>query len=236
MKFRYNGLLLVPLFLVVALTCGPSVNSVIFPRQLPNRDNFKILILGNSITGAPELGKNWTEGWGMAASSPQMDYVHVLYNYFQDSLKYGPQMITFNLRKFEDSFPTFDFSELDTLKRFNADLIIFRIGDNINPVMAVDSYLNEKFDTLLQYFSQNDRQVLLCTSCWFSNKTVDAIMREVCRKKQISFIDISSLYNDKSNQASSEREISDPWVGRHPGDKGMNKIADILWENISSML
>jgi hypothetical protein len=229
-------LFIVPMVFATMFTCSQSVNNVIFIKKISNLNNLKILILGNSITGAPELGKSWTEGWGMAASSSQMDYVHILYNYIQDSIKSGPQMITYNLAGYERNFPSYDFSEFDTLKQFNADLIIFRIGDNINPYMAINSYLWEKYDSLLQYFAQNQQQVLLCTSSWYSNKTVDAIMRSVCKKNNISFIDISNLIIDKTNQASSERDINNSGIGSHPGDRGMKKIADILWENISMML
>jgi hypothetical protein len=222
--------------LLIFLTCSPSVNNVWFPKKLSNKDNLKILILGNSITGAPPIGQSWTEGWGLAASSPEKDYVHVLYSYFQNSLAYSPQLITYDLRQFEYNFSSFDFSGLAPLNQFNADLIIIRIGDNIETDISVSSYLWDKFDALLQYLSQNPNQTIVCTSSWYTKITVNTIMREVCRKRQISFIDISYLYDDKSNQASSERAISDKRVGSHPGDKGMKKIADILWENIVNML
>jgi len=196
----------------------------------------RILIFGNSITGAPESLENWEYGWGLAASSPDSDYVHLLYAHFKDTLGYAPEMITFDLGDFERHFPAYDYSKLDTLKQFHADLIIFRIGDNINSDMAVESYLWESFGSLLDYVTQNKDQVIICTSSWFTNSTVDAIMRETCAKKQVSFLDISQLINDKSNQASSERPISDPGVGAHPGDKGMREITTALWRVISQML
>lgn len=224
------------LCLAASLLCSPNGNDRLFIENISNRSNLRILIFGNSITGAPDSIGNWENGWGLAASSPQTDYVHVLYNYFKDSLKYGPELITFDLRYFERNFPAYDFTRLDTLKHFGADLIIFRIGDNIDPNMAVESYLWEKFAALLDYITINKDQVIVCTSCWYTKKTVDAIMREVCIKKQVSFVDINYLFNDKSNQASSERSISDPGVGSHPGDKGMREIANALWRVIVQML
>jgi hypothetical protein len=233
---KFHVLSTISLWSLFFLSCNLTVGDSIFFKKIANRDNLKILILGNSITGAPAFLEDWKLGGGLAASTPEADYVHILFKYISETLHYEPQMITVSINAWEKNFPVFDLTEWDTLKNFKADLILFRIGDNIQGELAVKAYFWEKFDTLISFFLQNEEQVVLCTSSWYHNKTVDAIMKTVCEKRHISFIDISPLYSDQSNHASSERPIKDWGIGSHPGDKGMRAIADILWKNISSML
>jgi hypothetical protein len=223
------------IFFIGLLKCSPLENDISYKKN-PNKNNLKILVLGNSITGAPAAPTDWSNVWGMAASAPQNDYVHILHDYFTDTLKYKPQIIAVSLTAFEHDFPSFDFSSLDSIKTLNADLIVFRIGDNVKDDMAVKDHFWEKFEALLDYFCINDSQVIICTSSWFTNRSVNTMMKAVCRKKNILFVDISPLFIDKSNRASSERYIKDAGVGKHPGDRGMKKIADLLWNTIVRML
>lgn len=218
------------------VTCNIPIQNRIYFKKISNTNNLKILILGNSITGAPSQITNWQDCWGVAASAPEKDFVHLLKGNFVDALKYEPRLVAYNLSGFERNFPTFDLNSLDSLKKYNADLIILRFGDNVLKDMAIKGHFWEKFEELANFINQNENQVIFCTSSYYPNRNVDAIMKAVCEKKEISFIDITSIYYDKSNRASSERNIENSGIGSHPGDKGMRMIADILWENIKVML
>ena len=46
------------------------------------------------------------------------------------------------------------------------------------------------------------------------------------------FVDNCKLGGDESNYARSERKIEHAGVAGHPGDKGMQAIADTLWSAI----
>ena len=53
-------------------------------------------------------------------------------------------------------------------------------------------------------------------------------MRQSCAAVGGVFIDISGLGKDESNYARSERKYSHDGVAGHPGDKGMQSIADAI--------
>lgn len=239
MTRRYANLFLLAPSIVIltSLTCYLPLENELYYKKIQYTNTLKILILGNSITGAPN---NFIDDWhnycGMSASVPEKDYVHLLYNHLADTLNSNPEMITYGLGSFERGFPTFNFETLDSLVKFNADLIIVRIGDNVIKEMATSKHYWEKYQTLLSFLCQDQHQVIICTSSWYANRNVDAMMKAVCKVNTISFIDISNLINDKSNQASSERQIKDKGVGSHPGDKGMAEIEKALWSVISKML
>jgi hypothetical protein len=216
--------------------CTATSNTLTYDKKVSNASHLKILVLGNSITGAPSHLVNWQDCHGIAASSPQNDYMHFLFNLIQGELHYAPEMKAIDIGEFERNFPSFDLDILDTLRTYNADLILFRIGDNVNSVMALKQHFWDKFEELINFLNTDERKVIICTSSYYPNKSVDAVIRALCEKKCISFIDISYLYNDESTHAYSERTIEDPGISSHPGDKGMQEIADILWSDIKGRL
>ena len=76
----------------------------------------KVLILGNSITYAPA---NPAEGWncscGMAASSVDKDYVHLLEARFK-TLNTSTTVDVVNIGEFEGNFATYDFNQLQNYR------------------------------------------------------------------------------------------------------------------------
>jgi hypothetical protein len=218
------------------LTCTlKNTNDFLVTVKLPSVNNLNIVILGNSITGAPLDTQVWNYGWGLSASSPEKDYVHLLYQDFVQYLGYSPYFKTLKMYDFEQNFLNFDYKRLYFIDTIKPQIIILRFGDNIDGTAAVSDHLWKSFDLLLKTLKPKT-DVVICTSRWYPNKTVDAIMRHCCIENGISFIDISYLYNDKRNLASSEREFSDKDWGTHPGDRGMEEIAAILWNHIRQIL
>ena len=95
-----------------------------------------ILYLGNSITlhaPAPEIG--WHGEWGMAASAPENDYVHVLNRLISQTGKfvaYKAENIAFVEREPE----RFCVDSFEKYVKFTPDLIVIRIGENITSKKA----------------------------------------------------------------------------------------------------
>jgi hypothetical protein len=199
--------------------------------RINKNDNIKILILGNSITGAPSLEKDWTAGWGLASSTPENDYVHILHNKLSEYLGYKPYFKTFGVADFECNFNNYDLNKLAFIDTIHPDIILLRIGDNIKLDYAINHKLWNYFEKMIDYLrSRSD--LVLCSSCWIESKSVDDIMKACCNKYNASFIDISYLSSRPYAQALSERPDIAWEVGTHPGDRGMEDIADVIFKGL----
>ncbi|HNP07883.1 MAG TPA: SGNH/GDSL hydrolase family protein [Cyclobacteriaceae bacterium] len=184
----------------------------------------KVLILGNSITitrPAPEIG--WFGDWGMAATSADNDYVHLLINKFKtynDSIEVRFASIS----HFERQFWDFDYSQLKDFQSFAPDLIIIRIGENVNEEDARNREFQKYLHELITYL-RNGRQIAICnTGTFWKSPAVTEQIEAISEKENYIFVPLSDLSNKKSNLATDQ--YVDPGVSAHPSDKGMKEIAD----------
>ena len=103
------------------------------PANKANPTSQKILFLGNSITlhsPAPDIG--WTGNWGMAASSEDKDYVHLVTAGLAKSFGSPPKTMVRNVAGFEREYATFEAStKLKEETEFGAGIIIVAIGENV---------------------------------------------------------------------------------------------------------
>jgi hypothetical protein len=67
----------------------------------------RILFLGNSITlHGPKADIGWTGNWGMAASSEDKDYVHLVTSALARAYRIEPQIMVENIADFERNYAT----------------------------------------------------------------------------------------------------------------------------------
>jgi HAMP domain-containing protein len=202
----------------------------------PPRIFSKVLILGNSITlhaPAPEIG--WTGHWGMAASSAEHDYVHLLTRQLAAAAPQPPEIRVRNIAEFERGYATYDPSSAmaDDLA-FGAGLVILAIGENIpEPTTeAEQADLAAAVGRLLRELQRHGQPTVIVRSSFWPHAIKDGILREASRKAGATFVDIAALGRDEANAARSERVIDHPGVAAHPGDRGMQALARALFEAI----
>jgi hypothetical protein len=192
----------------------------------------RILFLGNSITlhgPAPQIG--WDGNWGMAASTREKDYVHVLADSLAKLWGTAPVLRIDNLADFERHYDTYDLNAgLDKYLDFKPDVVVVAIGENVATLGSDDAKARYKasFTRLLQALADNGRPKIFVRSCFWPEEVRDDIMRESCKRVGGVFVDIGALGKVESNYARSERSIAHAGVAGHPGDKGMKAIADAL--------
>jgi hypothetical protein len=73
---------------------------------------------------------------------------------------------------------------------------------------------------------------LVVRGCFWNDPAKDAIMRKASEQVGATWVDISELGKDEKNSARSERDYKDPGVAGHPGDRGMEAIANAIWTAI----
>lgn len=196
----------------------------------------RVLYLGNSITlhgPAPAIG--WTGNWGMAASSADKDYVHRLTAEIARATGQRPEIRVRNIADFERGYPTFDVPQrLKDDIEFQADLIILAIGENAaEPTTeAARQEFAAALARLLTSLRHAGKPAIFVRGSFWPNATKDTLLRQAAADAGATFVDIAALGRDKSNAASSERAIEHAGVAGHPGDKGMQALAEALWAAI----
>ena len=212
------------------------VNTVPAENQMVNSDvlsflgdskaPLKILVLGNSITRhGPCEPIGWHFDWGMAASAPEKDFVHRLYDMLRENGKDVYMMIR-QASHWERNFKKTDcLAEYENEKAFGADLVIFRLGENVTKEDFPE--LKEATERLLTYVTPEGASAILTTGFW-KNSVRDRAVAEAAEALGYPCIDIA--YFDESMMAIGKFEHHG--VSIHPGDEGMEMIARKIFECI----
>jgi Secretion system C-terminal sorting domain len=200
-----------------------------------NAQNYplKVAILGNSIVGhgpAPEIG--WKGDWGMAASAKERDFVRLI----EKDLKNISQNIEvkeLNIADFERNYQGYnlDNANLNNIKNFNPDILVLRLGDNIEDWNMDIPDFHKYLQGLVKYIANNRSMRVVVTNSFWSSATRDYAFQSFIEKYGYRFVDLRGLYDDKTNTA--QGLFTDIGVAKHPSDKGMQAIKDRIWKELS---
>lgn len=196
----------------------------------------RILFLGNSITlhgPKPEIG--WTGNWGMAASSEDKDYVHLVAAALAEHTGAIPQILVRNIADFERQFPTYDVDlHMQDLFAFDPDLVVLAIGENVPPLGSEDAKAEFKAAVMniLRCAQAKRRPLVVVRSCFWADAAKDELLRQACHEAGGTFVDAGPLGRDAANAARAERSFAHAGVAGHPGDKGMKALADAIVEAV----
>lgn len=189
----------------------------------------KVVILGNSIVRhAPAENIGWHNNWGMAASSIENDFVHLLKAKMHE-IDSEIEVLFENIAAFETDYEKYDLTLLN--KFCDADLLIIRISENVPFKKGMKKKFFKSLDLLLDYLTPSKKtEVVMGEGFWKTD--VNILLREYTDKRSIPFVLAEDLLiDDESNAAFGLFE--DDGVARHPSDKGMRNIADRIWKSIS---
>ena len=190
----------------------------------PDTKELRIAFVGNSITRhgkAPQLG--WEGDWGMAASSKERDYVHLVMRKFREK-GIAVSACICNGAHWEQTYgEAFDLEYFQQVKRFRPDILIMRLVENC----PVEGFCPERFsvayDRLIQYLigEEEDTKVILTTGFW--KHPGDAAIRRVAEERGYPCICLGELGEMECMKASGR--FTHEGVAAHPGDAGMEEIA-----------
>ncbi|WDF55396.1 SGNH/GDSL hydrolase family protein [Mucilaginibacter sp. KACC 22063] len=190
-----------------------------------------VVILGNSITYSQQnLSIGWMGNWGMAASVPEKDYVHLLAAHFKAE-NANCSIQSTNISGFELGYNTYDLdANLKAYRYSKPDLLILRIGENVQSTFDSVAFA-KRYQALINYMKVGnpDLKVLAAGSFWPDRGYVNTIM-----SRYTPYISLEFLGRDISNYAFDLQNV-DASVQGHPGDKGMQKMADTIWATVKKM-
>ena len=185
----------------------------------------RILIVGNSITRhGPRESIGWSGDWGMAASAPEKDFVHRLY----EKLKAVGQDVFIRVRQcayWEMSFLTEEniLSRYDAERAWNADIVVFRLGENVPKDNKI--YFKEAMKKFVEHICPTGK--IVYTTCFWKNEIVDKAIMEIAKERGEVCVDGYFSANEE-NMALGQFEHGG--VAKHPSDKGMEVIAETLFQ------
>lgn len=197
----------------------------------------RILFLGNSITWhGPKKDIGWTGNWGMAASAEGKDFAHIVAKGLSKPEGEAPVILIRNISNFERDPGGYDAdARLADGLGFNPDLIILAVGENVQDLKSAESKtgFRDGLRKLLKRLMGDRRPRLVVRSCFWPNGAKDQILKQVCDEVGGTFVDIGHLSKDEANFARSERQFDHKGVAAHPGDRGMQAIAEAILEALA---
>ncbi|MBB2149782.1 hypothetical protein GM920_12810 [Pedobacter sp. LMG 31462] len=221
--------------LVIFYSLILTVNLRVYGNGLPDSIPLKVLILGNSITwhGAkPAVG--WSGNWGMAATSVDKDFVHLLRSKIKTASPETEISWANIADSFERKFWKYEASDFKKFKAWNPDLIVLEIGENIDDTLAVKHLLGKHLDRFARELSGGkDIKICLVGSFW-PNQHVDKIMMDASARNHWIYVDLQGLYKDR-NKNTAIQQYQNQGVGMHPSDIGMENIANRIWNEIQHL-
>lgn len=223
----------------------------------PFEKPLKILVIGNSITQhSPAVNKGWLGNWGMAATAPEKDYVHQLLAKVQ-TVNENARMKWVNISEFEKYFyswenetpwDAFDIGKYQEYVNFDADIIVCTIGANIkNPANEGDPGFDthEEFEMvdyqkIISHFNPGEDASVIVGLTPLMGGTIKDVIVQAARAMDWPVVDMTDLTDNQYKAFPYEQQLKDAFgvdeiisgVLNHPGDKGMQVMAERLWETL----
>ncbi len=189
----------------------------------------RIMFVGNSITRhgiLPSIG--WNNDFGMAASSKDKDYVHRLIKKFNTDYE-DPSFCICQVAEWESHYKNGE----DVLKlflparEFNADIIIFRAVENCPRKDFEPQTFKDELQKLISYLNPTGKaKIVMTTSFW--KHTATPYLLEFAKENDIPIAELEDLGEDDRMKAIGLFEHEG--VANHPGDKGMEAIAERIYK------
>ena len=195
----------------------------------PEGNGLRVLVVGNSITlheAKPEIG--WHKSHGMAASAKERDYAHLLMA--KCASRYPDAVFCIaQVSRWEQQYANGSalLPQYAAARDFGADVIVMRCIENC-PNRTVDpAALKREYSKLVDYLkSKPTAKVILTTGFWKHNG--DCVIRAIGEERGYPVVELGDL--GELDEMKAIGLFEHKGVANHPGDKGMQVIADRIWE------
>lgn len=209
---------------VVPALAQNSENVFIYNNE---NSKLKILFAGNSITKhSPKPSIGWTKDCGMAASSVEQDYVHLI---IKRIMELYDKNVSFAIAQVAEYACTFfkcgPECSYEKAKNFNADIIIMFYGANVRK--DYDTMENppktfaRAYEDMRNYLAGPNTAVYHSMG-FYVRPVLDSEKLSVAQKYGEPFIDISDIRSLPETHG----------LFNHPNDLGMQMIADKFFDAI----
>lgn len=203
----------------------------------------KVLLLGNSLLLGFSTDGSHGAPFGCTASDSKHDWAYLL----TEKLKVKSQNVTIN--KLHDA--KFELSESDSASEnyitnefaqatSGNDLVIVQIGDNVNTELRRTTFKNN-FSKLIRAIRTNNKTAdIVVAGAWFNNANIEGWLQSQSKPLNYTFVPLSDLCTSDNMATVGDTVTFDDGVKMqvfeairtHPGDKGMEAIANRIYDNL----
>ena len=201
-------------------------NVFLFPRE---HSKLRILFVGNSIAKhAPKPSIGWDRDCGMAASSVDRDFVHLILRRirekYDENVSYAIAQVADYERGFFECTPA---DQYHSAKQFDADVILMFFGANVPK--SYDTMENPPktfafaYEDMRNYLA-SARSTVFHSMGFYIRPVLDDEKRSIAKKYGETFIDITDIRSLPETHG----------MHNHPNDLGMQMLADRFWNAIEN--
>lgn len=213
------------LFLLMSLMLLSYSNDVEDKKDKTDKKDIKVLIVGSSIlrhSPAPNIG--WYGDWGMAATSPDKDFLHVYDKLLQVSDRYNYVQVNYkNISVWENDFK-YNLNEFVDITSTTYDVLIVRLGENVTNVAEYhDALIN-----MINFFKSPKTKVIITGIVW-ENNTKENIQKQIAIDNGYSYVPFEDFRSHPANY--SWGLFENKGVAAHPSDLGMQNIGELLYNS-----
>ena len=196
----------------------------------------RVLFIGNSITlhgPRPQIG--WTNNWGMAATARDKDYVHLLQKKIAAEYPEAQCCLLQVAGSFERAFFKGDWScerNFKWARDFKPDVIVMFFGANVpheyddGKMQPARSY-GEALAEFRKYLDPEQKAVAIISQGFYIRPKLDAEKESVVKQcARDVFVHLEDIRERKDAHG----------LYNHPGDLGMELIAERFWQFVEPAL
>ncbi|MFO7611393.1 MAG: hypothetical protein R6W99_02740 [Clostridia bacterium] len=199
------------------------------------KEELRILFVGNSITWHPvkqEIG--WNHEWGMAASSEECDYLHLVMREIKGINPLSVYKIAWVVQWEQEYWIEANLEAHGDAAGFKPDVIIMKIGENVFQKYNDEHPFHVYFRKLIDFLNPEDRaSVIVATSFWKAG-VVDEAMRQVAAERNYPLVELGGFEDFDDMKA--KGLFGHKGVENHPGDRGMEAIANAILGPLKSLI
>lgn len=191
----------------------------------------RIMFVGNSITlHGIKHDIGWHNEWGMAASAKEKDYVHRVISAVREKDSDASFCIC-QVAEWERSYKngSSTYHLFENAQKFNADVIILRLIENCPAKDFDEPLFRSELEALIAFLNPSGRaKIILTTGFW--RHPGDSVITKLAADMNYPLVLLGDLGEDPAMKAIGLFEHEG--VANHPGDLGMEKIAERILERM----
>jgi len=186
----------------------------------------RVVVLGNSLAWSPpQTAFDWTQSNGMAATTLENDYPHVLCKSFAARRHQTIALLVVQAWDIETAIntnTTWNRDYAEAINAFAPDVLVVQYSDNVVNLDAVARF-PAVYNEVLAAMPAN---TLVCVSGWYQTRPpLNDAIRAACEARQGHYVSIGDIYLAPNMRGESFNTSINHGVGSHPNDLGHYEIA-----------